>query len=444
MSLRIYNTLGREVQAFEPLDPENVRVYVCGPTVYDYAHIGNARPVVIFDILVRLLRHIYGARHVTYVTNITDIDDKIMDKARKEGIEISEVARRYADAYEQDMSALGALEPDAVPRATETLPEMQAMMKTLIEKGHAYEAEGHILFHVPSMKSYGKLSRRPRDELIAGARVEVAPYKKDPADFVMWKPSTDDQPGWDSPWGRGRPGWHLECSCMIEKHLGDTIDIHGGGLDLVFPHHENEIAQSECAHNAPFSRYWMHNGMLEMSGEKMAKSLGNIETVRDLLKDFPGEALRLSLLTAHYRQPLEFNRDIVREQQRRLDRWYRVAGDVESADEVPPAIIRALEDDLNTPKVLAELEKLANPDHADELKAGAQFLGLLEQSSDEWFKSGGEGGLDEAAIEALIEERKKARENRNFARADEIRDELTGQGIALEDSADGTRWRRVK
>ncbi len=444
MALVLYNTLAREKQVFAPIDAANVRMYVCGPTVYDYAHIGNARPVVVFDVLFRLLRHSYGADHVTYVANITDIDDKIMDRARAEGVATEVIAERYAKAYEDDMASLGAVPPSLMPRATETLDEMHGMMARLIESGHAYVAEGHVLFHVPSLADYGKLSRRDRDAMIAGARVEVAPYKKDPADFVLWKPSTDDQPGWPSPWGRGRPGWHLECSCMIEKHLGETIDIHGGGTDLIFPHHENEIAQSEAAHGKPFSRFWLHNGMLEMTGEKMAKSVGNIETVRDLLADFPGEALRLVLLTAHYRQPLDFNRDLVRDQKRRLDRWYRIAGDAEPG-EVPASVLATLEDDLNTPRALAELEALVKPETAAELVAGARFLGLLNDNADAWFRGRGRGdddGLSDAEIERMIENRAAARADRDFAGADRIRDELAARGIVLEDGPGGTTWRR--
>ncbi len=436
--LVLHNTLSRKKEPFTPIDAENIRMYVCGPTVYDYAHIGNARPVVVFDMLYRLLRHLFGADHVTYARNITDIDDKIMARAAVEGVSIEEISNQFADIYAADMAALNTLTPDHVPRATEHLPEMIAMMESLIARGHAYVAEGHVLFHVPSMDDYGKLSKRSRDDLIAGARVEVAPYKKDPADFVMWKPSADDQPGWDSPWGRGRPGWHLECSCMTEKLFGATFDIHGGGLDLIFPHHENEIAQSQCAHGKPFVRYWMHNGYLTMTGEKMSKSLGNIETVNALLQDYPGEALRLILLSAQYRQPLDFSRDLISEQKRRLDRWYRIAGDVEPG-EAPETVIKALMDDLNTPKALAELEKLAKPETAAELKAGAQFMGLLQSTLDEWFR-GEETCLD---VEVMIAERNVAKKNRDFAAADRIRDDLKAQGVLLEDGPDGTTWRRA-
>lgn len=441
--IHIYNTEAREKQLFEPIDPKNVCMYVCGPTVYDYAHIGNARPVVIFDILFRLLKQVYGDAHVTYARNITDIDDRIMAKAVDENVSIKTISNRYAKVYAQDMAMLGALEPSLTPRATEHLPEMIKMMKDLIEKGHAYEAEGHVMFHVPSMQTYGKLSRHSRDELIAGARVEVAPFKKDPADFVLWKPSSEDQVGWNSPWGYGRPGWHLECSCMIEKHLGETIDIHGGGQDLIFPHHENEIAQSECSHGKAFVRYWMHNGYLTVDGEKMSKSLGNFHTVHDLVADHPGEALRLSLMVAHYRQPIDFSLDNVAEQKRRLDRWYRITDGVNASDDVPASVINALSDDLNTPKAIAALDALASEDTAAQLKAGAQFLGLLSQTTTQWFQGGDIGDVDITEVEALIEARQVAKQNKDYAESDRIRDRLHGIGITLEDGATGTTWRKA-
>ena len=443
MSLRIHNTLSRQKEVFAPIDPNNVRLYVCGPTVYDFAHIGNARPVVVFDLLFRLLNHIYGPGHVTYARNITDIDDKIISAAKDEGEDISVISKRYSDIFHQNVKALGALEPTLEPRATDHLPAMIRMMETLVEKGHAYAAEDHVLFDISSTETYGKLSRRNREEMIDGARVEVAPYKKDPADFVLWKPSTDDQPGWDSPWGRGRPGWHLECSSMIEEHLGTTIDIHGGGLDLVFPHHENEIAQSECAHGELFVRYWMHNGYLNMAGKKMSKSLGNIETIDELLKTHRGEALRLTLLSAHYRKPLDFSDDLVRDQKRRLDRWYRITDGVE-AGEVSSSLFDALEDDLNSPKALAVLEDLATPAGAADLKAGAQFMGLLQSNADEWFRGDtGADALSEDEIAKRLAEREEARAAKDFDRADQIRKELEAAGIALEDGPDGTVWRRL-
>ncbi len=443
MILYLHNSLTRRKEAFEPIDANNVRMYVCGPTVYDYAHIGNGRPPVVFDILYRLLRHRYGVDHVTYARNFTDIDDKIMKRAVEEGTSIEDVSERFTKIYQDDMKSLGVLPPNIEPKATQHLPEMIAMMETLIAKGNAYEADGHVLFHTPSMDDYGRLSGHGQDELIAGSRVEVAPYKKDATDFVMWKPSSDDQPGWDSPWGRGRPGWHLECSCMIAKHLGETIDIHGGGQDLIFPHHENEIAQSQCTHGKKFVNYWLHNGYLTMTGEKMSKSLGNVRKINDLAKEFPGEALRLTLLSAHYRQPLDFNGDVIKEQIRRLDKWYRVAGDVEAASEAPQDFLEALYDDLNTPKALAILQSYLNSDPAA-FKAGAQFIGLMQQTADLWFKGdvSAEGSDDAAHIDALVAERDQAKKDKNWGRADEIRDQLKEQGIVLEDSPDGTIWRR--
>ncbi|RMB08898.1 cysteine--tRNA ligase [Eilatimonas milleporae] len=443
--LWVHNTLTREKERFTPLDPANVRMYVCGPTVYDFAHIGNARPVVVFDILFRLLRRLYGADHVTYVRNITDIDDKIMDRAKRDGTSISDVTAHFTKAYSQDMGELGALPPSLTPKATDHLPQMIRMVEGLIAKGVAYAADGHVLFHVPAMESYGALSRHGRDELVAGARVEVAPYKRDAADFILWKPSDAGQPGWDSPWGRGRPGWHLECSAMIEEHLGDTIDIHGGGLDLIFPHHENEIAQSECCHGKPFVRTWMHNGYLTVDGEKMSKSLGNFHTVRDLCRQFPGEALRLSLMTAHYRQPIDFSLDHVAEQKRRLDRWYRLTDGVKPSEMVPPAVLQALCDDLNTPKALAAMDALATPDGADDLLAAGRFVGLLLQPATDWFQAssgrGAEGPTGDE-IEALIAARKAARDARDYQEADRIRGVLADSNIILEDGPDGTTWRR--
>lgn len=441
--LYLYNTKARAKQLFQPIDANNVRMYVCGPTVYDYAHIGNARPVVVFDVLFRLLKHMYGDGNVTYARNITDIDDRIMAKAIDEGVGIKSVSNRYAKVYAEDMAILGALDPTLTPRATEHLPEMIKMMQDLIEKGHAYEAEGHVMFHVPSMKNYGELSGHSRDELIAGARVEVAPFKKDSADFVLWKPSSDEQVGWGSPWGKGRPGWHLECSCMIEKHLGETIDIHAGGQDLIFPHHENEIAQSECAHGVTFVNYWMHNGYLTVNGEKMSKSLGNFHTVHDLVAEHPGEALRLSLLTAHYRQPIDFSLDSVAEQKRRLDKWYRITEEVSADQQVPQSVLDALSDDLNTPKAISALDALASTDTAAQLKSGAQFLGLLMQDNDVWFQGDAPEGISIKEIETQISKRLEARSNKDFAESDRIRDRLETIGVILEDGPDGTKWRKA-
>ncbi|MGF1626265.1 MAG: cysteine--tRNA ligase [Alphaproteobacteria bacterium] len=461
MTLLLHNTLTRAKAPFEPIDPTNVRIYVCGPTVYDYAHIGNARPAVVFDVLNRLLRHLYGAEHVTYVSNITDIDDKIIARAAESGEPIDQLTSRTEAQYFADMAALGVLRPDVTPRATEHLPEMLAMIETLIARGHAYAAQGHVLFSVPSMADYGRLSGRNRDELIAGARVEVAPYKRDPADFVLWKPSSDEQPGWPSPWGRGRPGWHLECSAMSERYLGKSFDIHGGGQDLIFPHHENEIAQSRCAHpDAAFARVWLHNGFLLAEGEKMAKSAGNFYTVHDLLQEFPGEALRLTLLASHYRQPLDFTRDGIGAATARLDRWYRALEHCGAGDEQDGAILGlgeetafrdAMLDDLNTPLALSVLDQQASrilgttAYEAMELglafRANAGLLGFLAGGPARWFQRGTAG--DEAAgIEARIAARTAARKARDFAEADRIRDALAADGIALEDGPAGTTWRR--
>ena len=457
MAISLYDTLSRGRELFEPIDPANVRLYVCGPTVYDYAHVGNARPVVVFDVLYRLLRHVYGEGCVTYVRNITDVDDKIIEAARASGEPIEATTGRYTKAFHADMAALGALEPDVEPRATAHIAEMIAMIERLIEKGHAYAAEGHVLFSVATMADYGRLSRHGRDELIAGARVEIAPYKRDPADFVLWKPSDADQPGWDSPWGRGRPGWHLECSAMSKKHLGETFDIHGGGQDLIFPHHENEIAQSSCAHGKPFVNLWMHNGYVTVGGEKMSKSLGNFHTVHDLLERAPGEAIRLSLLAAQYRQPLDFSLDGLDRAKSALDRLYTAlagASDVEAAADAGAAdpVIEALSDDLNTPRALAEMHALAGALNRSgdareraRAKAGLLFagglMGLLAQDSGVWFK--GDGG--EAAIESLVAARALARSARDFAEADRIREELMStHNVVVEDRPDGSsEWRRA-
>jgi len=463
MPLQLYNTLTRHKDVFQPLDPANVRLYVCGPTVYDYAHIGNARPVVVFDTLYRLLRRLYGPAHVTYVRNITDVEDKIIAAAAEGGEEIGELTRRTTALYHADMGALNALPPDHEPRATAFIGEMIAMTEALVAKGNAYVAEGHVLFHVPSMADYGELARRSLDDMIAGARVEVAPYKKHPADFVLWKPSTPNQPGWPSPWGRGRPGWHIECSAMAEAKLGVTFDIHGGGIDLIFPHHENEIAQSRCAHGgAPLARVWMHNGFVQVNGEKMSKSLGNYFTVHELLEEgHRGEAIRLALLAAHYRQPVDFTRAGLKEAEAQLDRFYLAlanAGEDPAGEPVPAkpgaGLLAALEDDLNTPLALAELHEsatrlnkaqdpsLRRAERAS-LLAGAELLGLLRQRPADWLQGGKTGGPEPAEIEARIGERLAARRARDFATADRIRDELAARGILLQDGPKGTTWRRA-
>ncbi len=450
MTLVLYSTLTRKKEPFRPLEPGRVRMYVCGPTVYDYAHIGNARPVVVFDVLFRLLRRAYGEGHVVYARNITDVDDKINAAAKESGEPIRAITERTANAFHRDMAALNALQPTLEPRATEHIAPMIAMIETLIAKGHAYAADGHVLFGVPTCKDYGRLSRRDREEMIAGARVEVAPYKKDPADFVLWKPSDAETPGWDSPWGRGRPGWHIECSAMSQAYFGVDFDIHGGGADLIFPHHENEIAQSTCA-NGPgtFARVWMHNGFVMVEGEKMSKSLGNFLVVHDLLKEYPGEALRLALLATHYRQPLDFTRAGVEQAKRTLDRWYLACGDADIGE--PPArVLSALEDDLNTPQAITELHKLSDAALGGDasapsgLKAGAEMLGLLQQDPAAWRHWRPEAtGLADADIEAAIERRNAARKGRDFARADAIRKELSDKGVVLEDGAKGTTWRRA-
>ncbi|GAA5445318.1 cysteine--tRNA ligase [Microbulbifer sp. NBRC 101763] len=457
MSLQVYNTFSGKKEPFVPLVEDQVRMYVCGPTVYNRVHIGNARPVVVFDTLYRVLKRNFS--DVIYARNITDIDDKIMKTARDNGEEIGVLSARYAQAYYEDMAALNNLEPDIVPYATQHLPEMIAMIESLLEKGHAYAAEGHVLFAVESMQEYGQLSKRSLDDMLAGARVEVAPYKKYAGDFVLWKPSSDEEPGWDSPWGRGRPGWHLECSAMIKKHLGDTIDIHGGGRDLTFPHHENERAQSCCANGVDFVRYWMHNGYVNIDGEKMSKSLGNFRMVKDLLELYPGEVLRFALLSAHYRSELNFSADLLDQAWRTLDTLYGALRETEAveagtADLGGSAFIKALEDDLNTPIAISELHQIARDlnkaEDADKarlkglLLAAGEMLGILQQDPEAWFKQarGGEESVSAEEIEALIEERVQSKKNRDFARADEIREELKSKGVVLEDSREGTKWRR--
>jgi cysteinyl-tRNA synthetase len=434
--IRLYDTMSREKREFEPSDPKRITMYVCGPTVYNRAHIGNARPAVVFDTLARLIRHEYGPDSLVYARNVTDVDDKIIAAAEAEGVEPGVITARYEKAYLEDMGALGVQPPTIAPHATQEIGPMIAMIERLIGLGNAYEAEGHVLFSVPSDPDYGALSRRDRESMLAGARVEVAPYKRDPADFVLWKPSPEGVIGWDSPWGRGRPGWHIECSAMIRAHLGETIDIHGGGLDLIFPHHENEIAQSRCAHGgAPLARFWVHNGFLDMGAEKMSKSLGNVVTVADLLaQGHRGETLRLALLSAHYRSPLPWTENSIEQSKAVLDRLYRVAGDAEGG-EVDAEVVDALSDDLNTPLALARLQALENP---GTLRASAAVLGLLSQTEDNWFRGGG----GDPAVESRIAERAEAKKNRDFATADRIRDELKAEGIVLEDGPSGTTWRR--
>ena len=481
--MHLYNTLGGERQPFVPGDPARVTMYVCGPTVYGPAHIGNARPAVVFDVLARLLRR---RCNLLYASNITDVDDKINRAAAEQGVEIATITRRWLQVWQEDIEALGVLAPDRQPRATEHIPHMISLIRRLLDSGHAYEAEEHVLFRVSAYAEYGKLSGRDRDGQIAGSRVEIAPYKEDPADFVLWKPSSAQLPGWDSPWGRGRPGWHLECSAMAREHLGASIDIHGGGQDLIFPHHENEIAQSRCAHGAPLARYWVHNGMIRVGKSKMAKSRGNILTIRELLERIPGEVLRLALLSARYRDPLEWSGELIASSRSRLDRLYRVLLDSEEdsarsacAETVAPSpeLVRALEDDLNTPAALGVLAGQARKlrsgsvDPATEaasLRASGRLLGLLQMDPKEWFRGSPppldasgtlHAGLDvtlqgeaspgplpalpAAEIEERLTARAQARDQGDYAAADRIREELKDQGVILEDGPEGTTWRRT-
>jgi cysteinyl-tRNA synthetase len=459
MALRLFNTLSKRKELFTPTDPRRVTAYVCGPTVYSYPHIGNARAAVVFDLLYRILRERFPK--VVYARNITDVDDKINASAKAAGVPISVITEKYTAIYHEDMAALGVLAPVVEPKVTDHLPDIVCVIERLIERGHAYVVEGHVLFAINTYPDYGRLSGRDREEMIAGARVEVAPYKRDPADFVLWKPSTPDLPGWDSPWGRGRPGWHIECSAMIERHLGETIDIHGGGQDLIFPHHENEIAQGTCAHNGKlYCRYWLHNGFVTVAEEKMSKSLGNVLLVHDLLQEAPGEAIRLVLLSSHYRQPLDWTDTALHQAKAGLDRLYGTLRRLEDVviriedKAVSAEFNEALEDDMNTPKALAELfqiAKLANTaTEIEELRrlkgrllAGGDQLGLLQADPEDWFSRSAHVSIDVAEIERLIAERNAARSAKNYALADQIRDELARQGVRIEDGPEGTRWRRA-
>ena len=432
--IQIYNSANRQKESFLPLDPSNVRLYVCGPTIYDRAHIGNARPVVVFDVLFRLLRYTYGESHVNYVRNITDIEDKIMDRAKERGVPIEVVTEETVGWYREDMAALGALPPSHEPRATEFVAQMVAMIEILIAKGHAYEAEGHVLFEVSTYEAYGALSGRSTDDMIAGARVEIAPYKRHPMDFVLWKPSTDEQPGWDSPWGRGRPGWHIECSAMSSELLGNDFDIHGGGSDLLFPHHENEIAQSRCAHtDAGFARHWMHNGMINVDGRKMSKSLGNFLTVEDLRNQAPGEVLRFALLSTHYRGVLDWTDQKVSEATETLRKWGALVDGIEPSADVPAAVVDAISDELNTPLAISEMHKLARAGEADQLASAMRLLNLTAPEAID---------SDDDGIESLLIERSEARAAKDFARADEIRNGLETAGVVVMDKpGEASEWR---
>ena len=460
MKLRLYNTLTRRTEDFIPLNPDRITMYVCGPTVYDYIHIGNARPAVVFGLLARLLRRNCGT--LVYARNITDVDDKINAAAHEAGTPITTITDRYARAYHEDLARLGVEQPDVVPHATAHIAEIIAMCEGLIASGHAYAAENHVLFDVGSFPDYGKLSGRSTEDMIAGARIDIAPYKKNPADFVLWKPSTNDLPGWQSPWGRGRPGWHIECSAMAAAHLGETIDIHAGGNDLLFPHHENEVAQSTCAHGGKiFARYWLHNGMLTFGGRKMSKSLGNVMVLHELLERYPPEVLRLLLLRAHYRQPLDWSDNTLAQARATLDGWYGVLRDrtdinVPSADEtVPEDFEAALCDDINTPAAFAILAGLADAarqakTEADRYRAkaallgAAHLIGLLHEDAEAWFKQTETGSaIDPAWVQGLLDERQNARAAKDFARADQIRDELAQNNVVIEDGVDGARWKIV-
>lgn len=444
MELKLYDTLSREKRVFRPLDPNNVRMYVCGPTVYDFAHIGNARPVIVFDVLYRLLRHLYGADHVTYVRNITDVDDKINARAAEQGISIRELTESTYANFKADVAALGCLPPDVEPRATEHIEEMKTLIERLVASGHAYVAEEHVLFSVPAMPDYGKLSKRPLDEMIAGARVDVAPYKRHDQDFVLWKPSKEGEPGWPSPCGistPGRPGWHIECSAMSWKHLGETFDIHGGGIDLVFPHHENEIAQSRCAfHTGVMANVWMHNGFLQVEGEKMSKSLGNFITIREVLNDWPGDVVRLAMLATQYRQPINWTVKGLQEAEKALSGFFEVAAS--EADARPaPGVLDALLDDLNTPKAIAEMHALKHAAGRKALAGTLTFFGFREADLRDWRQANAPAiAIAPAEVESLIKARNAARVSKNWAESDRIRDELAAMGIKLTDSKEGTTW----
>jgi cysteinyl-tRNA synthetase len=459
MALNIFNTQSGKKEVFEPIDPKRVTMYVCGPTVYNFVHIGNARPIVVFDVLFRLLRQFYPK--VIFARNLTDVDDNINKAAKENDESIRALTDRFISAFHEDVASLNTLPPSVEPRATEHIEPMLAMIQTLVDTGHAYAADGHVLFDVTSMPEYGELSHRNLEDMLAGARVEVASYKKHPSDFVLWKPSNSDEPGWESPWGVGRPGWHLECSTMIDKHLGESIDIHGGGRDLIFPHHENERAQSQCAHGGKtFVRYWMHNGYITVKGDKMSKSEGNFFTLRDVLEAAPGEAVRIALLSSHYRSPMDWSSDILKQAKAGLDGLYnalRQVGDIEvEADAgIPDDFLSALEDDLNTPVAIACLHDMGKQLNKAEtvvdkarlktqLLNSGQLLGLFSEDVEAWFRWQPKSaqGMSDEEIEALIHERRQARENKNFARSDEIRDQLQAAGIVLEDGAEKTTWRR--
>jgi len=452
MNIKLYNTLAGKKQNFIPINSNRVTMYICGPTVYSYPHIGNARGPVIFDILAGLLKREY---ELIYVRNITDLDDKIYEAAKSEQSDVSEITERYTKIYHQDISALGVKDPDIEPRATDHIIEMIEMIEGLLAKGYAYENEGHVLFSVDSYSDYGSLSNRQHEDQIAGARVAIAAYKKNPRDFVLWKPSTPDLPGWESPWGVGRPGWHLECSTMAKKYLGETLDIHGGGSDLIFPHHENECAQSICSHKGkPFANFWVHHGMIDFNDTKMSKSEGNLLLIKDLLEEIPGEVVRMALISAHYRKPINWSNDLIKDSKKKLDRLYGAIRKIDIFQNTEPSneVLLALADDLNTPKALSALfniVKLINNSedpvkrdkYASTLMASASLLGLMTMSADEWFKTTPKGVLTREEIEHLITQRERARKSKNFSESDRIRNDLLQKGVVIEDGPDGTEWR---
>ena len=452
MNIKLYNTLAGKKQNFIPINSNRVTMYICGPTVYSYPHIGNARGPVIFDILAGLLKREY---ELIYVRNITDLDDKIYEAAKSEQSDVSEITERYTKIYHQDISALGVKDPDIEPRATDHIIEMIEMIEGLLVKGYAYENEGHVLFSVDSYSDYGFLSNRKHEDQIAGSRVAIAAYKKNPRDFVLWKPSTPDLPGWESPWGVGRPGWHLECSTMAKKYLGETLDIHGGGSDLIFPHHENECAQSICSHKGkPFANFWVHHGMIDFNNTKMSKSEGNLLLIRDLLKEIPGEVVRMALISTHYRKPINWSNDLIKDSKKKLDRLYGAIRKIDIFQNAEPSneVLLALADDLNTPKALSALfnivklinnseDPMERDKYASTLMASASLLGLMTLSADEWFKTTPNGVLTREEIEHLITQRERARKSKNFSESDRIRNDLLQKGVVIEDGPDGTEWR---
>ena len=452
MSLNLYDTFSNSKKKFEPIDPKNIRMYVCGPTVYDYPHVGNARPVIVFDILFRILQNIYGTEHVTYVRNITDVDDKIINASQENNEDINELTSRTINYFHADAKYIGAMEPSFEPRATDHIDEMINIIETLIEKNYAYVAENNVLFSSTKFSKYGSLSGKKLEEMIAGSRVDVESYKQEASDFILWKPSKDNEPGWDSPWGKGRPGWHIECSAMSEKLLGKTFDIHGGGQDLIFPHHENEIAQSECANGEKFANHWVHNGFVTVEGNKMAKSDGNFVTVNELKEKYQGEVIRLTMILTHYRQPLNWTNDNLQESKKTLDKWYQYFSEVDFKPDlsvmIDENVMNALNDDMNTPQAIAELHKLfkncksTNPDSLNKFLISAQFLGLMNDEPSQWLSWGKDNiSVDQNKIESLISQRNAARANKDFAEADRIRDELENLGIVLEDKGAGTKWK---